>query len=397
MIPSNRINAMKKPANIKFGSGPTRKVWNSESELSFVDYTAIGSSHRGEIGLAKISELLKKIRKILKIPDDYKIAILNGSGTGAMEFLLWNLLSSRTVDVFSAGIFGNHWRHDVKTEIKVPSYREFTAKFGESPDFSKYDGDNDCVFVWTETPSGTVVPNDNWIPTNRKGLSLCDATAGVFCTEIPWEKIDATAFSWQKGLGAEAGIATIVLSPRAIRRLEVSTPSWPIPRLLRIPMLLTKDRERRIDERFFCGHTINTISLLLLDDMLFSLDWAVSQGGLTGLIKNVKNNYFAVKHWLEKTRWANFYVMDEDVRAQNIAIIRIGQQNGVVADWTFLRSMAKFLATNGAALDVLNHGSSFPALRIWTGPVITSSDLELLFPWLETAYEFAGEEAAFSE
>lgn len=374
-----------KPQNHKFGSGPTRKI--KKESFQFFEDAFLGISHRGTQGIKRITYLLELMKKTLQIPDTHKIALVSGSGTGAMEFLIWNLLGPLPLDVFSTGVFGNHWLYDVTHELKLNNVHIFQSAIGEGSDFSLHNPNHDCVFVWNETPSGTVIAHTNWIADDRKALTLCDLTSAVFCTKIPWEKLDAASFSWQKGIGGEAGIGTIVLGPRALTRLELYTPQWPMPRLFRIPFSI-ENNIKSIDNLFFKGHTLNTISLLTLEDMIFSLEWARDRGGLDRLIHRVHNNYNIVENWVSKIPWIDFLVKDRAIRAQHsVCFVLQNPQTKKQAEWPFLQKMALFLEENRIAVDILNHKQSVPSLRIWLGPVVEEVDIQYLLPWIEIAYE----------
>ncbi|GHS92385.1 phosphoserine aminotransferase [Alphaproteobacteria bacterium] len=371
------------PQNIKFGSGPTAKI---NKEERFFDESVMGRSHRSVLGLQHIQKILASLRSVLQIPPSYEIALTNGSGTGAMEMLLWNLLGPKPVDVFSAGIFGQHWLHDVQEELKLPTH-SFSAPVGQNPDFSRYHPDHDGVCVWVETPSGTAIPHADWVPSERAGLVVCDATAALFSGTFPWEKMDAVAFSWQKGLGGEAGIGTIVLSPRALARLNAYTPPWPNPRLFRIPFTQNAAGQKEVEDLFWQGRTINTISLLTIQDMQSALDWAEKKGSLPGLLQRVQGNYEAIKEWVQKTPWADFLVEEEENRAKNVLCLRLKDpQTQQSAAWPLLKKIAQLLEQKNVAVDILNHAFSTPALRIWAGPVIETKDLRALMGEIEWTY-----------
>jgi phosphoserine aminotransferase len=384
---------VEKPKVRKFGSGPTAKI---DDVGVITRQELLGRSHRSALGLAHIQHLLDSLKTVLKIPEDYVVALVNGGGTGAMEFAMWNFLGPRTVDVFAAGLFGNHWLNDVENELKQPC-RKFLAPFGSTPLFSEYNPQNDAVCVWVETPSGTVIPDAHWIPSSREGLVLCDATAALFCMEFPWDKMDVVAFSWQKGLGAEAGLGTLVCSPKALNRLQTSTPPWPLPRILRLPTDGLNDPQHATRALFWQGYTVNTISLLSLQDMQRALEWAQNLGGLPALIHRVQKVCELVGRWVEKTPWVEFFIPNEAERAKNVALLKIKTPKNTWATWPFLEKMAKFLDDNQAAYDVLNHRQSIPALRIWTGPVIDLQNYVALLPWLACAYEYASSQRSIEE
>jgi phosphoserine aminotransferase len=363
-----------KPNDDRFGSGPTRKIpgW---SKLD-IDDASLGRSHRGATGLAMIDELLARLRAILEIPNTHKIALVNGGATGATEFLLWNLLGKRPVDVFSAGIFGDHWYHDVANELKIRPVRSFIAPVGLNPDFSRYDPSHDCVFVLHETPSGTVFFPE--LPLASE-IMICDATSAVFCMDVPW--IDAVSFAFQKGIGGEGGLGAVVLGPKAIEGLLSYTPPRPLPRLYR-GAICTENGKRIINENFFAGHTVNTISLLTVSDMLLNLKWAEEIGGLPELKRRVMCLYDILADWVDRTPWVDFLVQDPSIRAKNSVCLTICN-----ADWEFLRKMLAFLEKNGLESGILNYVHSHPSLRIWLGPAVDPSDLRQLLPWVEAAFD----------
>jgi phosphoserine aminotransferase len=326
--------------------------------------------------------MLTSLREILEIPPTYKLALINGGATAATEFLLWNLLGSKPVDMFVAGVFGRHWYHDVMNELGVRPLHSTVAPIGKSPDFTRYNPDHDCVFVWSDTPSGTVVPSADWIPGCRDGLTICDLTSIVFCDNIPWEKLDAASFSLQKGIGGEGGLGVVVLAPRAVARLDTTTPSWPIPRLYRAPR---EEGKRTICEDFFQGSTINTVSLLTVSDMLLSLNWAKEIGGLKELINRVNNNYKIVADWVRNTPWVDFLVKDENIRSKNSLCVTVINQ-GKSADWAYLQKMMNYLYSNNLDQGILNHPNSCPSLRFWLGPVVEEGDIHKMLRWVEEAY-----------
>lgn len=362
----------------KFASGPTRKIPRPGRED-----TVLGISHRSPQGLALIQRALALLREVLQIPDSHKIALVNGGGTATVEFLLWNLLGPRPVDVFSEGVFGDHWARDVREELHLPG-QIVRSPIGTPVDFSAYCPDHDVVLTWNETPSGTQLTSEI-PPLNHahEGLVICDAVASVFCTSLPWDRLDAVGFSWQKGIGGEAGLGTVVLGPRAIERLETVRPAWGLPRLFRIPFLEGEGGTRRIDPRFFEGHTINTVSLMLIEDMIFALEWAQRQGGLKGLLERVGRNEAQMREWVASRDDVAFLVADPSRRAPHVACLEIRGAEDHPKDWSFLRSLATRLEEQAGIVGILNHAQSVPSLRIWLGPVIEESDVRDLLSWLE--------------
>lgn len=381
MIPQPTL----RPRNPRFGSGPVRKFPHTSFESQD---DILGVSHRSARGLALLQRVLTQLRDVLDIPPSYELAFISGGGTGAMEFILWNLLGIVPVDLFSNGVFGDHWLWDLQHELKVPSLRSFVFDHGKVVDFSAVLPDHDTVFVWTETPSGTSVDaHAPWLATPRTGLTLCDAVSAVFCTPLPWENLDAVAFSWQKGLGGEAGLGTVVLSPKAQERLQTHTPPWPRPRLFR-PLLVEYDGQRGVSPTFWQGYTINTVSLAVVEDMSRALSWATSQGGLAGLLEKVRTHDDLVTRWVSQTEGFSFLVGQSAARAKQVACIVVEDpKTHQRADWTFLQKMARLLEEQGVAWDILNHRQSVPCLRLWLGPTVETEDVEALLPWLSWARE----------
>ncbi len=287
-----------KPNNPCFSSGPCAKRpgWTLEA----LKDAAIGRSHRAKIGKTKLQEVINLTRSVLKIPQDYLIGIVPGSDTGAVEMAMWNLLGERGVDVCSWESFGEGWVTDVQKQLKLDDIRTFKVNYGQLPDFSLVNTHRDVVFTWNGTTSGVKVPNGDWIDSKRSGLTICDATSAVFAMDLPWDKLDATTWSWQKVMGGEGAHGMLVLSPRAVKRLESYKPTWPLPKIFR----LTKGG--KLIEEIFKGDTINTPSMLCVEDAIDGLKWAQSIGGLSELIRRSENNLTAVKNWVEKTDWVDF-------------------------------------------------------------------------------------------
>jgi phosphoserine aminotransferase len=375
-------NNLEKPNNPRFGSGPTRKVasWSLES----IKTESLGVSHRNEIGLARIRHFTTTLRSVLAIPTTHHIAILNGGGTGAIEFLLWNLLGSNAVDVFVAGIFGELWYFDIKHELKLKHVRRIASDVGQSPNFHEYDNGHDCVFVFSETTAGTTVPNTDWIRRDRAGLTICDATSAVGCVDIPWDKLDAVSFSFQKWLGGEGGLGVIAINNRGVNRCNSNSiaAKHPIPRLFRLPRVPSSGD---VDMGFFKGYTINTVSLLTIEDALIALRWASQVGGLSALIQRIEKNFEIIEKWVSQQDWINFFVEDKKSRNKSSVCLTVKNHD----NWPFLRKMSDFLQQHKVAFDILNHTQSKPALRIWAGPAVDSDEIRKLLPWLKEAYQYA--------
>lgn len=363
---------------VNFSSGPCakRKDWQMPSNRLF------GRSHRSVDGLARIQEVIALMRKILIVPDDYLIGIVSGSDTGAMETLMWNLLGARGVDVLASCTFGRAWAHDVTEELKISDSRVFYSDFPNLCDTSEVDFSRDVVFCQTSTTSGASFRNADWIRTNREGLTLCDATSAVFTCDIDWSKLDATAFSWQKGLGGEAGLGTIVLSPRAVSRLESYRPTWPIPRIFRIVS------DKKINFKIFDGYLINTPSMMCFEDFYDALQWADTIGGLPKLIERVERNYDFVRKWVANQDLFRFLVR-ESQRAHHICCLDINdrryQELSVGKKWDFLRRIVTTCEQEGSGYDFLGHIATEPHLRFWMGPTIDVDDVEHVLAHVEQA------------
>jgi phosphoserine aminotransferase len=353
--------------------------------LSSLNSALLSRSHRSSDGLAKIQRLLKLTRAVLEIPEDYAIALVPGSGTGAIESALWNFLGSRPVDVFSWDVFGKLWAIDVVEQLPinpVNPVRSFTAEFGDLPDLDRYDGNHDCVFTVNGTTSGVMVPHFDWIPPDRLGLTLCDATSSAFIIPVQdWSKLDVTCFSWQKGLGGEAGHGMMVVSPRALRHLETFHPPWPIPRLFK----LTREG-RLIPGLFNEGKTINTPSLLCLEDAIQGLEWAARLGGQQALWERVQRNFEVMDTWI--TTHAVLDHLAKDPVSRSRASICFKLTNTYCGDRDCLALTSQIvekLASLGVAYDIKNHAAAPASFRVWCGPAIETEDLKKLTQWIDWA------------
>lgn len=372
---------MQKLQQTNFGSGPCSKYFGWAPPKG----TYAGRSHRSPEGLSVIQDLIALQRKILRVPSDYYLGILSGSNSGGIEAAMWTLLGARGVDVIAHCVFSNHWEHDIKNELKLPDVRSFKAGFAEMADVSDVDFDRDVVFCWTSTTSGVSFQNADWIAKDRKGLTICDAASAAFIFDFDWSKLDATAFAWQKGPGGEAGASTLVLSPRAIERLESYEPSWPVPRLFRIAS------NKKVNFKIFEGYTINTPSMLCIEDFHNILTWVEKIGGLDAMIARVQANYSVLKEFISRRNPFEFLVKDENKRAHHIACLDIAsaeyQQLNADQRWDFLKKMYKICHDETGGNDFLGYIFGDPNLRIWAGPTIESSELEKLLLNLEHAYE----------
>ncbi len=376
------------PADPRFSSGPCTKRpnWTIEN----LSGAALGRSHRSADGKAKLKDVIDRSRAILGIPEDWRIGIVPASDTGAFEMAMWSLLGPRGVDVFSWESFGAGWITDIEKQLKIEDLRKFTADYGEVPDFTQADPARDAVFTWNGTTSGARVPDGDWIRDDREGLTLCDATSAVFAMDLPWRKLDVVTWSWQKVLGGEAQHGMIVLSPRAVERLESYTPPWPLPKIFRMTA------GGKLIEGIFRGETINTPSMLCVEDAIDGLLWAESVGGLKGLIARSEGNLAAIADWVGRTEWVDFLVADPKVRSCTSVCLKI------VAPWfealdaeakaAAPKRMVKLLEDVGAAYDIDGYRDAPPGLRIWAGATVDQADLAALFPWLDWAAEtVAGE------
>lgn len=375
-----------RPANPCFSSGPCAKRpgWN----LLALDDACLGRSHRSVGGRAKLGEAIERSRAILGIPADYRLGIVGGSDTGAVEMALWSLLGARGVDVLGWESFGKGWVTDIVKQLKLDDVRVLEADYGEIPDLGSVDCDHDVVFTWNGTTSGVRVPDGDWIPSDRGGLTICDATSAVFAMELPWEKLDVVTYSWQKVLGGEAQHGVLILGPRAVERLESYQPSWPLPKLFR----LTKGG--KLIEGIFRGDTINTPSLLCVEDLLDSLEWAESVGGLPGLIKRSQNNLEAVAAWAERSDWVELLAEDPTTCSSTSICLRVTTDGDRDAQSAHAKAVARLLEAESVAYDIGAYRDAPPGLRLWGGATVETSDLEALFPWLDWAYAVLEEEAS---
>ena len=344
-----------RPNNPNFSSGPcTKRPGWSPSALADA---ALGRSHRSTSGKAKLAEVIDRSRSILGIPDDYRVGIVPASDTGAMEIAMWSMLGERGVDMLAWESFGAGWINDMTKQLKLEDVRALEAGYGLLPDLSAVDCDRDVVFTWNGTTSGVHVPNGDWIADDRSGLTLCDATSAVYAMELPWEKLDVVTWSWQKVLGGEAAHGMLALSPRAVERLESFVPPRPLPKIFR----LTKDG--KLIEGLFKGATINTPSMLAVEDCLDSLKWAESVGGLQGLIARANANLSAIEGWVEKTDWVRFLAKDIATRSCTSICLELPNDTEAAP-----KRIAQLLDDEGVAYDIDGYRDAPPSLRIWGGP-----------------------------
>lgn len=376
---------VKKPVNPNFSSGPCAKRpgWSFDA----LKGAMLGRSHRAAPLKAKLKEVIDLHKEILNIPEGYKVGIVPGSDTGAFEMALWSMLGSRGVDVFAWEAFSGDWLKDVTGQLKLSDVRKFESQYGDIPDLSQADSSRDIVFVWNGTTSGVRVPDGNWISNEREGLTFCDATSAVFAYELPWEKLDVTTWSWQKVLGGEAAHGMIVLSPKAVKRLESFIPDRPLPKIFRMTA------KGKLNEALFEGATINTPSMMAVEDCLDALSWVKRIGGLQATIKNTRENYKILEAWASNTSWIEFLSIAPEVRSMTSVCFKI------VDPWfsslndsdkeQFIKSMTKLLEKEGAGYDIAGYRDAPAGLRIWCGATIEASDLSALTPWLEWSFETA--------
>ncbi len=372
---ANTIPATR-PANPRFSSGPCAKI--PTFELNKLSDAALGRSHRAAVGKAKLKAAIEETRELLGVPADYKIGIVPASDTGAVEMALWSLLGERKAEMIAWESFGAGWVTDVVKQLKIEAEVK-TAGYGEIVDFATVDFNNDVVFTWNGTTSGVCMPNGDTIPADREGLTICDATSAAFAMDLPWDKLDVTTFSWQKVLGGEAAHGMLILSPRAVERLENYTPAWPLPKIFR----LTKGG--KLIEGIFRGETINTPSMLAVEDYLVALEWARSIGGLEGMMARSTANAKTIWDFCETRDWIENLAVDPATRSNTSVCVKFTDtriQDGAA----FAKAVAKRLEAEGVALDVGAYRDAPAGLRIWCGGTVETSDIEAMLPWLEWAF-----------
>ncbi|MGR3443764.1 MAG: phosphoserine transaminase [Thalassococcus profundi] len=366
-----------RPVNPRFSSGPCAKP--PVFDLAKLSDAPLGRSHRAAVGKAKLKAVIDGTREILGIPDDYRIGIVPASDTGAVEMAMWSLLGARHATMVAWESFGAGWVTDVVKQLKIEAEIK-TADYGRIVDMASVDYDTDVVFTWNGTTSGVRMPNGDAIPANRAGLTICDATSAAFAQDLPWDKLDVTTFSWQKVLGGEAAHGMIVLSPRAVARLESYTPAWPLPKIFR----MTKGG--KLIEGIFVGETINTPSMLAVEDYLLALDWARSVGGLKGLMDRADANAQAIWNFCEATDWIANLAEDPATRSNTSVCLKFTDAR--IADGAgFAKAVAKRLEAEGVALDVGAYRDAPAGLRIWCGGTVETADIQAMLPWLDWAFQ----------
>ena len=371
-----------RPSSPNFSSGPCAKRpgWSVDQ----LKDAALGRSHRSKIGKSKLGEVLDRSRKLLGLPADYRIGIVPASDTGAVEMALWSLLGARPVTMLAWESFGEGWVSDVQKELKLKDVTLLKSGYGELPDLKAVDWSTDVVFTWNGTTSGVRVPNAEWIAADRQGLAICDATSAAFAQPLDWNKLDVATFSWQKVLGGEAAHGMLILSPRAVTRLETYKPAWPLPKIFR----LTKGG--KINEGVFQGETINTPSMLCVEDYLDALQWAKSIGGLKALMARADANAKAVATWVARTPWVDFLARDPAIRSNTSVCLKIVDPAVTAlsadAQSAFAKALAGAVEKEGAGYDIAHYRDAPPGLRIWCGASVEASDVEILTQWLDWAF-----------
>jgi phosphoserine aminotransferase len=371
-----------RPVIPHFSSGPCAKRpgWS----LQALTDAALGRSHRAKLGKAKLKRAIDLTRAVLEVPADYRIGIVPASDTGAVEMALWSLLGARPVTVLAWESFGEGWVTDITKQLQLKDTRVVKAPYGELPDLSKVDWTTDVVFTWNGTTSGVRVPNGDWIAADRTGLAICDATSATFAQALDWPKLDVATFSWQKALGGEAAHGMLVLSPRAVERLETYKPPWPLPKIFRMT------QGGKLNAGIFEGDTINTPSMLCVEDYIDALQWGKSVGGLKGLIARADANTKVIADWVARTRWVQFLAKDPALRSNTSVCLQFVDPaitalspDGQAA---FAKSVAAALEQEGVAFDIAYYRDAPPGLRIWCGATVEASDVEALMPWIDWAY-----------
>ena len=371
-----------RPTIPHFSSGPCAKRpgWRLEALAGAL----VGRSHRSKAGKAKLAEVIERTRRVLGVPKDHRIGIVPASDTGAVEMALWSLLGARGVDLLAWESFGAGWVSDVTKQLKLKDLRTFNADYGKLPDLTQVSPDRDVVFTWNGTTSGVRVPNGDWIASDRQGLTICDATSAAFAMDLAWDKLDVVTYSWQKVLGGEGQHGMLILSPRAVERLTSYTPPWPLPKIFRLT------QGDKLIEGVFKGETINTPSMLCVEDALDGLKWAESSGGLPALIARSEANLAAIAAWVKRTGWVGFLAKDPATRScTSVCLEIVDPLVGALpaeARVAVSKRLVALLELEGVAYDIDAHRDSPPGLRIWTGATVETADLDALFPWLDWAF-----------
>ncbi len=371
-----------KPKCANFSSGPCAKRpgWSPEALKNAV----LGRSHRSKLGKARLQEAITLSRQVLELPEDYHLGIVAGSDTGAVEMALWSLLGARPVDVLAWESFGKDWVTDIVKQLKLKDARVFKSDYGQIPDLAQVNPAHDIVFTWNGTTSGVRVPNADWIAADREGLTICDATSAAFAMPMEWRKLDVVTYSWQKALGGEGAHGVLILSPRAIARLESYAPTWPMPKLFR----MTKDGKANLG--IFAGETINTPSMLCVEDVIDALKWAQSIGGAKALQARSQTSLQHLASWVAKSAWAGFLVADPAIRSSTSVTLKVVDPTVTALpleeQFAFCKKLAETLEKSGIAYDFNGYRDAPPGLRIWCGSTVEPSDVAALLPWLDWAF-----------
>lgn len=367
-----------KPNNPRFSSGPTAKRpgWKIEN----LNLDVLGRSHRSALGKERLQLAIDLTREVLGVPDDYRIGIVPASDTGAVEMAMWSLLGPRGVDVAAWESFGQGWVVDAQKQLPLDDLKILQGDYGHLPDFSGYDGTRDLVFTWNGTTSGVRLPNADFIPADREGITICDATSAAFAQEIEWDKCDVLTYSWQKVMGGEAAHGMLIMSPRAVERLESYTPPWPMPKIFRLK------KGDKINEGIFKGATINTPSMLCVEDYIDTLLWGRSVGGVKGLIARADTNSKLLWDWIDRTPWIKNLAAN-DAERSNTGVCMVFDDARITDTAAFAKAFVKLLAEEDVALDFGSYRDAPAGLRIWAGSAIEASNIEALIPWLDWAFD----------
>lgn len=361
-----------KPANPNFSSGPCSK--RPGYDVNALDVSTLGRSHRSAIGKSALGKACADTAELLGLPEGYRVGVVPASDTGAVEMALWSLLGPKPVDIFAWESFGEGWVGDITHQLKLDNVTAYRADYGQLPDMGKANPDHDTVFTWNGTTSGVKLVDGDWISDQRTGLTICDATSAVFAMELPWEKLDVTTFSWQKVLGGEGAHGMLILSPRAVERLESYTPPWPMPKIFRMT------KKGKLNEGIFRGETINTPSMLCVADYLDTLDWIRSIGGVEASIARSKANLAVIEQFVAANDWIDFLAQDPATLSNTSVCLTLDLEPEQV------KALAKLLDTEGVAYDIGAYRDAPAGLRIWCGATIEASDVEALMPWLAWGY-----------
>ena len=374
-----------KPLNVNFSSGPCSK--RSNWKIENLRHATLGRSHRADVAKNKLQKLIQLTKEVLKLPSDYLVGIVPGSDTGAVEMAMWNALGPKNVSILVWESFGKDWQKDLSEQLKIKNLKIISEDYGKLPSLSSLNFDHDIIFNWNGTTSGVCVPNAEWIDGDRSGITICDLTSAAFAMNIDWKKIDFGTFSWQKCLGGEGGHGMIVLSPRAVKRINSFVPTWPIPKLLNLR------RDRKINLDIFKGSTINTPSMLCVEDFIDSLAWAKSIGGLDELINRSLQNLEQIRVWVRETPWINFLSEESDSISSTSICLKFSKENLKNPSLEYQEKLEKYMTSlldqENIAYDLGSYRSAPPGIRIWGGPTVETSDIKLLLPWLTWAYQKA--------